>query len=220
MKLVKLILCIAVAFMLCLPKNEFARASSSSYARADEKYCYFCSDKNLDKALFVIPYTYCVEIIYEDGDWYFVKYAEDEGLYCALYGFCLKKGLTPVAIPPENIYLNMPVTVTFKPDMPSTSLPVLAEKNVTAAFYGTYFQGATAFSYVRYDNSFGYIYGANDNYALNEIPEEPPENTTQTKKSKDGRIYIAVGLSVLAAGALVALYFAGRKKFTRNINEG
>ena len=49
----------------------------------------------------------------------------------------------------------MPVTVTFKTDAPTGSLPVLNELNVTAAFYGTYYSGAAAYSYVLYDRKFG-----------------------------------------------------------------
>jgi len=116
-----------------------ARAAAPRYARADARDVYFCERKDLNYALFTIPYTYCVEILSTDGDWYYVKYAEDGNLYRALYGYCKADNLTPLDTPPENIYLNMPVTVTFKPDPQVGSLPVLGELNVTVAFYGTYY---------------------------------------------------------------------------------
>ena len=47
------------------------------YARADARDIYFCERKDLNYALFTIPYTYCVEILSTDGEWYYVKYAED-----------------------------------------------------------------------------------------------------------------------------------------------
>lgn len=203
-------------FRLPLSGNLNAYAASSGYARADAKDVYFCEKKDLNYALFTIPYTYCVEILSSDGEWYYVKYAEDNSLYRALYGYCRTENLTPVSQPPENVYLNMPVTVTYKTETPSVPLPVLNELNVTAAFYGTYYLGASAYSYVLYDGTFGYIQGANDGYPLNEIPdpsppaEDPPENgETNTT------LIVALVLSGLAAAALLILYFSGKRKYYR-----
>ena len=193
-------------------QNISASAATPRYARADARDIYFCERKDLNYALFTIPYTYCVEILSSDGDWYYVKYAEDNGMYRALRGYCLSANLTPVDEPPERLYLNMPVTVTFKADNPVGSLPVLNELNVTAAFYGTYYAGASAYSYVLYDGGFGYIYGANDNYPLNQIPEEqPPAAETPTQSGGNTKLITAIGLTALAAAALVILYFTGRK---------
>lgn len=192
-----------------------AHAATFRYARADAKDIYFCERKDLNYALFTIPYTYCVEILSTDGEWYYVKYAEDVALYKALYGYCLSENLTPVEEPPDNIYLNMPVTVTFRTDTPVGSLPVLSELNVTAAFYGTYYSGATAYSYVLYDGKFGYIYGANDNYPLNEIPTEPDPDDEPAKSggSSNTKLITVLALTGLAAVTLVVLYFTGRKKY-------
>ena len=195
------------------PVNFTARAATARYARADSRDVYFCDRKDLNYALFAIPYTYCVEILSTDGDWYYVKYAEDTALYKARRGYCLKENLTPVNEPPENIYLNMPVTVTFRTDMPAGSLPVLDELNVTAAFYGTYYAGATAYSYVLYGDQFGYIYGANDDYPLNEIPEEPKEPAGGSKGSSNAKLITVFALVGVASLALVVLYFASRKRY-------
>ena len=156
MKTAKFILCclltaLIITFGYRAPLHgNFSVAATSRYARADAKDIYFCERKDLGYALFIIPYTYCVEILSVDGDWYYVKYAEDGNLYRALYGYCKSQNLTIVDEPPANKYLNMPVTVTFKTDTPVGSLPVLNALNVTAAFYGTYYAGATAYSYVMY----------------------------------------------------------------------
>lgn len=199
-----------------MPRPAPAFASGEPYAMATTKSCYFYKEKNGGRALFAIPYTYCVEILHEDGDWYRVRYAEDEGLYTALYGYCLKEGLTPVSVPPENIYLNMPVTVTYRPDEPPTSLPVLSEMNVTAAYYGTYDSDGTALSYVSYEGSFGYIYGANDEYPLNEIPEEESKPASGgSAKSGKTKAIVACALCALAAGALLFLYFSGKRYFVK-----
>ncbi|MDE7440362.1 MAG: hypothetical protein K2N23_07645, partial [Clostridia bacterium] len=151
-----IVCCILTALILTSAFNltkgtTFAKGATTRYARADAKDIYFCKSNDLSTALFTIPYTYCVEIISTEGEWYRVKYADDVSIYKALYGYCKSENLTPVDDPPENIYLNMPVTVTFRADAPEGSLPVLNELNVTAAFYGTYYSGATAYSYVLYD---------------------------------------------------------------------
>ena len=214
-----LVCCLMTALILTsafhLTKGEIhARGATARYARADARDIYFCEQKNLTTARFTIPYTYCVEILSVDGEWYYVKYAEDSSIYKALYGYCLSKDLTPVDEPPENIYLNMPVTVTFRTDVPEGSLPVLNELNVTAAFYGTYYAGATAYSYVRYEGQFGYIYGANDDYPLNVIPDPdpPPVESTPTSGS-DAKLIIVLVVAGVAVIALVILYITGRKKY-------
>lgn len=214
-----IICCILTALILAIPFNPVkdgirARAATARYARADAKNVYFCERKDLNYALFTIPYTYCVEILSTDGDWYYVKYADDAALYKALYGYCLSENLTPIEEPPENIYLNMPVTVTYRTDMPSGSLPVLNELNVTAAFYGTYYSGATAYSYVLYDGKFGYIYGANDNYPLNEIPQpEPPAEETSGGGGTNTKLITVLAVTGVAAAALIILYLTGRKRY-------
>lgn len=222
MKAAKFLLCclLTALIFLTVPQRTSVAAAVASqtktYARADAMDIYFCEKKDLNYALFTIPYTYCVEILSSDGEWYYVKYAEDTGLYRALYGYCLKNGLTVVDEPPENIFLNMPVTVTFKSDTVAGALPVLSELNVTAAYYGAYYAGATAYSYVLYDGSFGYIYGANDGYPLNEIPvENATEDVREENESSDSKLVIALVLTGIAAVALILLYLTGRKKYFR-----
>lgn len=212
-----LMLCLMTLLIVSFPFRVFSHGTGAAalnykYARADARDIYFCERKDLKYALFTIPYTYCVEILSADGEWYYVKYAEDSGMYRALYGYCLAANLTPVEVPPENKYLNMPVTVSFKADTSVGSLPVLNELNVTAAFYGTYYAGASAYSYVLYDGGFGYIYGANDDYPLNDIPApDAPGPETPGTKEKDSRLFIALGLTALAAAALIIVYLTGRK---------
>ena len=218
MKLFKTLVCClfsALIFTGISPSSSItASAVGARYARADAKDIYFCERKDLSYALFTIPYTYCVEILSADGDWYYVKYGEDASLYKALYGYCLKSNLTPIDEPPENIYLNRPVTVKFRPDAPSGSLPVLGEIDVTVAFYGTYYSGATAYSYVLYNGEFGYIYGANDDYPLNEIPEpEPPTEQTVSGNKPNAKLITVLVLTAVAGAALIILYLTGRKRY-------
>ena len=215
MKPIKSLLCCLLA-VLSLAAAHFipsvsAHAEMAVYARADSRYVYFCERKDTNYALFAIPYTYCVEVLATEGDWYYVKYAEDLYPYKARRGYCLRENLTIVSEPPENIYLNMSVTVTFRPDSPAGSLPVLSDMNVTAAFYGTFYAD-TEYSYVLYNDQFGYIYGANDDYPLNEIPVEVP-STPSGEKSKNGKLIIILSISGIAIATVLVLYFTGRKRY-------
>ena len=81
MKVIKLICCLAAVLLLCTPSPKIAFAEEGEYARADSRYVYFCTQRDLSTAIFTIPYTYCVKILNEDGDWYYVSYAENTGLY-------------------------------------------------------------------------------------------------------------------------------------------
>ncbi len=221
MNAVRSVICclLAALIFITVPRlYTVASAETSSgrtFARADSRDVYFCEKKDLSYALFTIPYTYCVEILSADGEWYYVRYAEDAGIYRALYGYCLKDKLTVVSEPPENVYLYMPVTVIYKADANTGSLPVLNELNVTAAFYGTYYAGASAYSYVFYDGSFGYIYGANDGYPLNEIPADTPADSDEESDGPNAKVITALALCALAVAVPVLLYFAGRKRYFR-----
>ena len=213
MKLLKALLCLLLALVAMPAPNHSARAATDGreYARADTRNAYFCSEKDIEKALFAVPYTYCVEILAEDGDWYFVRYAQDTGLYKALTGFCLKEGLTRVDDPPENLYLDYPVTVTYSAGTsPDDSLPTLGQISVTAAYYGVYYRGAAAYSYVLYNGDFGYIAGAHDDYPLNEIPQPTP--VTPDNSDNSARLITAIIITVLAAAAIVVLFFTGKRK--------
>lgn len=200
--------------LICFPAFQgVSHAETYKYAVASSREAYFCSAKDLTCALFAVPYTYCVEVLSSDGEWYYARYAEDNGIYRAVYGYCLISMFTATDEPPENLYLNMSVAVTYTADSAST-LPVLGDLTVSAAFYGTFYSGAAAYSYVLYNDSFGYINGANDDYPLNELPEESSEQTEITDESTDGgsKLITVLVLAGLAVAALVILYLTGRSR--------
>lgn len=202
-----------VSASLFCSAGGYAFGATARYVRADAKDVYFCERKDLSYALFAIPYTYCAEVLSADGEWYYVRYAADKPPYRALYGYCRSENLTPLDEPPENTYLDMPVTVAFRADAPTGgSLPVLNELNVTAAFYGVYYSGATAYSYVLYDGKFGYVYGANDDYPLNELPTPPPPDEVKSDGGANTKLITVLALTGAAAVALVILYLTGRKR--------
>ena len=114
----------------------------SSYARATSREAYFCTSADLATGIFAVPYTYCVEILSEEGDWYRVKYAEDYGIYRAVYGYVQKSDFEVLSEAPQTVYLYKSVSVTFSQDAPAGNLPVIDAITVTAAFYASFYSGA------------------------------------------------------------------------------
>lgn len=209
-------LCIAAlcpAVYVCEAESESAVGTpSSGYARAAVTDGYFFTRKDLSSSIFAVPYTYCVQVIRDEGEWYYVKYAEDSGIYRALYGYVLRDDFTILSEKPDVTYLYKPVTVTYRADDSSSSLPVLGEITVEAAFYGTFYSGATAYSYVLCQGTFGYIQGANDDYPLNITEEDKPGKDEEPNgESVNSGMVTAIVLVALAAGALILLFVTTRK---------
>ena len=94
---------------------EPARASQTSYtyAQAVTETAYFFTQKDVSTSLFAVPYTYCVRVVRDDGQWYYVQYAEDEGIYRAVYGYVLKSDFTLLDSEPPATYLFKSITVTY-----------------------------------------------------------------------------------------------------------
>ena len=188
----------------------YASESDGQYAQAVTTSAYFFSQKDLSTSLFAVPYTYCVQVIRDDGQWYYVQYAEDEGIYRAVYGYVLKSDFSLLSQPPPATYLFKSITVTYTAGGGDPSLPALGEIEMQAAFYCTYYSGATAYSYVLCGETFGYIEGANDDYPLNELPaEQPPEEEDQ---SEGNPAVAAVVIVALAAGALILIFLSTKKR--------
>lgn len=190
-----------------------ADAPSGKYACAAARDVYFCESRDPNTAKFVIPYKYCVLILGEEDGWYNVRYAEETQYYRPLYGWCKKDSLKVISSVPQKIFLDMPVSVTIKVDLPSESLPALSE-TVTVAYYGEYYSGAVPLSCVMYKNEFYYVPQTFE-YPENEISLDSPQEQ-QPEKKNNAKIITAVALSAFAVSALVILYFTGRKKFTRS----
>ena len=219
MKTVKLLfaLLLIMFFAPAAPVRALAEGEDSpagKYACASARDIYFCESRDLSSAKFVIPFKYCVLVLGEENGWYNVKYADETQYYRPLYGWCLKDDLVLLSAPPEKIFLDMPVTVTIKVDLPSDSLPALSE-TVTVAYYGEYYAGAVPLSCVMYKNEFYYVPQTFD-YPDNEVTLNPPAAEAPKKGGANVKIIAAVALSALAVAALVILYFTGRKtKFRR-----
>lgn len=214
-RLTVLLICITLAALAFAPQPVYA--AETNYARAANRTSYFFAEKNTATSLFAVPYTYCVEVIRDDGDWYYARYATDTGIYKALYGYCRKEDFTPESGTPQVTYLYKTITVNYSVNTNNSTLPVLGQIAVEAAYYGTYYSGATVYSYVYCQGSFGYIEGANDDYPLN-LPETDPaggDGKTDGGEEKTGglnagAIAAIVILAVLVAVVLI-IYFVTRK---------
>lgn len=214
MKVLKCLCCLALSVTVCtFPAVQTASASDGrQYARADNRNVYFCADTDDGSARFAVPYTYCVEILADKGDWYLVRYAEDDGFYISQTGYCRKDGLTLLDDTPQNPYLSYPVTATLRANVPDDgSLPGL-EITVEAAYYGVYYKGAAAYSCVLYDEKFWYVPGANDGYPLNEIPAQPAFSPTEPQDGGgNARLITAVLIVAVAATVVAVLLITGRQ---------
>ncbi len=189
------------------PTTEYER--QPVYARALSHEAYFCSEKERSSGLFAVPYSYCVQVLEEQEDgWYRVQYAEDSGLYKAVYGYVRAEDFTLLDEAPETSYLYMPVNVTYS-QPPAGGLPAIDDVTVTAAFYGNYYSGGAGYSYVLYGDSFGYIGGATENYPTIEITPAPSPSPSRPSGAAVA-VFVAIGVLAALAAALFAL--SGRRR--------
>lgn len=184
------------------------------YAYVDEGVtAYFCSEPDARTSLFAIPETYCVAVVSDYNDeWYYVKYAEDDGVYISLYGYVLKRCLTPTDQILENVYLHMTVKLTFSADKVN-GMAALPDIEVTAAFYGSYEMGGTACSYLYCNGHFGY-YPQTYAYERNPIPTAPAFSE-ETPAADNSTLIAAVAITAIAVAAVAILYFSGKRKPSR-----
>ena len=201
------------AYALSVPAAANAFADAKSYARAAVNDAYFFLDKDESSSLFIVPYTYCIQIVRDEGDWYYASYGGNAGIYKEVFGYCRKQDFTRVEGTPSVTYLYKTVSVTYRTDDGTSPLPVLGEISVEAAFYGNFYSGATAYSYVYAQGSFGYIKGAIEDYPLNSDENGETDSTQTTPSSKvNVALVTALIICALAALALIMLYFTSRKK--------
>lgn len=214
------ILPLLILIAVFLPSAEVAaRAATPKYAYADAgSEAYFCAEKNAESALFIIPQTYCVEILAEEGLWYYVKYAADAGIYRAVYGYCLKSEVIPTDEPLENLYLNLPVNLIFRTDEVNSLLPPL-QITVTSAYYGEYTLGKSKLAYVYCNEKFGYAPQTVTDYPLNELPAPVSgSDVTPPEAGDDSTLITVIVIAVIASGAIIVLYFSSKKKGSEDGN--
>lgn len=206
----------ALIFCISAPPAVPARAATANYARATAQTAYFFLEKDESSAIFIVPYTYCVTVLRDDGDWYYASYAQDAGIYKQVTGFCRKSDFSPLEDVPEVTYLYKTVTVTYRTESDNSTLPVPDGISIEAAFYGNFYSGASAYSYVYAQGSFGYIKGATEDFPLNETEAEKDKQPAAEAKDSGGGVnaalICALVICALAAAALILLYFTAKRK--------
>ena len=215
MKYIKVALIAALSTLICLSFAipQFARGETSfRYAYAGERdKVYFYEEKKSSSALFAIPETYCVEILKDEGDWCYCRYARDEGAYKSIRGYCRKSELTFIEEPFENEYLNHTFDVDFYAEQGSSQIDPF-KVTLTVAFYGNGTMNAAGMSYVRYGTEYGYVPDTVNNYPLNDVPQ-PTVSTDvkQQENSVNATLITAAVITVIAVVAVAVLYFAGKR---------
>lgn len=219
MKVFKAVICLVLTTLIytfscfsqavAVAEENVTPAKKYAYADLGSK-TYLCEKPDDKTALFIIPQTYCVEILGEEKDWYRVRYAEDNGVYRAVEGFCLKQDLIPCETPPENLYLHQTVVIIYRTDEAISPLPSLGDIEITAAFYGNYDIGKSGCSYVLCNDKFGYIPGVIDDYPLNELPDVPTV-VPAAKGGTNAALIAAISVTAVAAAAILILYFTGKR---------
>lgn len=202
------VLCALISFICPTLK---VKAEAFRYAYVDEGVidAYFCTSKDLSSSVFAIPDTYCVEILKEDGDWYYCRYAKDEGAYVAVRGYCLKSKLKLIEEPLENEYLNLPIEVSFSADKASPSFPF--EIKLMLPFYGKGKMNASDLVCVYYDGEFQYVSDDLPRYDKNPLPQ-PVISTDVTDGDKGNATLItAIVITAVAVVAVVVLYIASKR---------
>ncbi|MCM1545870.1 MAG: hypothetical protein NC033_02425 [Clostridiales bacterium] len=199
--------------ILAVAPCKTAFAAAPTYARAIDKEAYFCAERSENTSLFAVPYTYCVEVLREEGDWYYAKYLSDVGVYKAVYGYCKKEHFTPEYGTPQTTFLYKTVRVSFSAGGNPSSLPVLSEIALDAAYYGSYEAGGVDYSYVYCQGSFGYIEGAFDDYELN-VPTHTPDDGGSGAGGGSPVNFATVAFIVIASLSVVIIliiYFTTKK---------
>lgn len=218
----RLIILVTTIFALCAgmgAQTAYGAADGyTRYAKAAVKDAYFFQEKNTSTSIFAVPYTYCIEILGEEGDWYRARYASDTGMYKAVTGYCRKSDFNSLEGVPQTTYLYKTVTVNYSAGENIGSLPVLNDISLEAAYYGTYYSGAQVYSYVYCQGSFGYIEGANDDYPLNLEESAAPAPSDDGESTKSGGVSAGlisvIVIAVLFSGVAVMLYFLTRRNRT------
>lgn len=201
---------------LAVPSSFASASGGYKYAYVDESddpknKVYFCDSKSLDDALFEIPQTYCLEILGEEDGWLKVKYAEDEGVFRALYGFCQSEGLILSNEEPKVKYLKQTVTVTYRTDEVNM-LEGLPPIEFEAAYYGALTAGGRRCSYVYCSGYFGYIEGAIEDYPHNPLPSQSTFSPASGGIQSGSLVPLITAAAVASIAVIVitVLYFSDK----------
>lgn len=208
-----IIICLLLSVPSFSPAPVFA--APAKYAQANSEQSYFYREKDRGP-LFAVPYTYCIEILRDEGDWYYARYAADDGFYKEKLGYCKKSDFTPLQGTPQVVYLYKSVTVKYSAGEDVGPLDPPPDKVEEVPYYGAVKLFNDYYSYVLCGDKFCYIEGANDDYPPNDVTSasatvEETEPAAGQKPKVSAALIATIVIIVLLAGVLVMLYFTAKK---------
>ena len=219
MKLILSALALAVT-LACLPHYRAAADEAALYARVTSPDVYLYEEADENSGLFILPETYFVKILSENGDYYAAEYLCDTPNRTPVRGYCRKTDVECVDYIPETPFLVYETQITFRSSSDDLPEGFIRDYTVDAAFYGTFSYGSSVCCYVEMEGRFGYVPASACS------PIAYPPNTEHTDTASDGQpsdpssaaqpdpvnIVLICALAVAALGAVWFLFRPAKKQ--------
>lgn len=205
-------------FLLAAPLSAPLRANAAAeqYAVAHTPTVWFYSAEDEDARLFLLPYTYCVKVLYRGETFTEVEYLTDDAPYRAIHGYCRTDSLQFADFIPERPYLRREITVSYTLTQGgSLGSGAFGSVERTFVYYGHRYEGAQLYFYVlSEDGVFDYIPMEQElEYELNEDYLRNP--ATVGGSADNGGISTAAVVAVCVAcgisAAIAILVLRGKK---------
>ena len=222
---------IIAAFAVSLLNWMTAFADVPLYGRAVDTNAiiYKAPVEHKDFAMFVLPLSFYVTIISEEGMFYAVEYQDSSDGFTKIYGYIPKNALdTENQNPSMPLYLKDELSVlsdSYIYTRPDTTADAVSSclKSQSVKYYGNLSnQKGEIFYFVKFGTVMGYIPSSNCSlldYELNpdplpqeELPPEedgPKEDEPETQKPEVLQIILIISITV---AALVIVYTAFRPR--------
>ncbi|MBE7073918.1 MAG: hypothetical protein E7379_02365 [Clostridiales bacterium] len=169
MKIVILVMNFLLATGLLCQQTKISFADNFYWAKIEEDGCFFFTNATEKQPLFILPKSYFIKLIGEEGNYFLATYKD-------LTGYVKKEEVSPMDGTPTTPYFNE----TFRTFLPSGtnlfSLPAMSDDYILAnipflysdlIFYGSFYgdelvpDKGNCWYYCKYEyNDFGYVYSA------------------------------------------------------------
>ena len=204
-----------ICVILIMTASPFSSvyAASPPYARANNTEAYLYAKKN-EPPLFAVPYTYCVQVLRDEGEWYYVRYADAAGVYEAVEGYCEKINFDPEYDTPTITYLYRPVTLSVPAGETPPFVPAAAQLSLDAAYYGAVNWAGKLYAYLLCHGSFLYVKDDFGDYELNLPTHTPDDNGGNAEGGGTGLNFASIAFIVIASLSVVVIliiYFTTKK---------
>lgn len=218
-------------FPFAPPRPAVANAEGETYACICTDTAFFYATKNEQSGLFLLPQTYFVKILSNEGEYCRIEYLYDSAYTKKLTGYAKTNELTFVNFIPNEPYLCHVFEVRYTIDGTlGGDDSFLDQITLSCAYYGDYKIGSKNYCYVLRGDSFGYIPKPNDLYFAQNTEYEDylaeqsasPKEPTQAQEEDEGmsaaQIAILITLCLLVP-LLAALVLKTSKKNVYDMEE-